>query len=230
MTDHNQTKTDISRRQFLKFGCLGTAAVGVTVCGATALRPEIPPLEYKSYTFGEKMMKPKILIAYASYAGSTMGIASDIGKTISEAGFQVDVRPMTESPDLDGYDTILLGSAVQNGTWLPEALAYIQSNRQKLNQMPVAAFSVHITNTGNDFASRQKRNSFLDDVRALITLDEEVFFPGRFDRRGAEKMMPKVIARFIPTTDLRKPEIVQAWAENIPAKLLPVHEELTINK
>lgn len=223
MNNPNSTSFTITRRTFLKFGCLGTTAIGMAACGLTALSPELAPLELENYTYGENSMNPKILIAYASYAGSTMGIASDIGKTISKTGYEVVVRPVTESPDVDGYDVVLIGSAVQNGTWLPDALAFINNNGDALNQMPVAVFSVHITNTGNDPAHRQKRQAFLNDVRALITPDEEIFFPGKFDRRGAEKMMPKFISRFIPTTDLRDPEMVDTWAKIIPEKLLQIN-------
>ena len=45
-------------------------------------------------TLGEITMSNKILVAYASRAGSTAGVAEAIGKTLTESGVQVEVRPM----------------------------------------------------------------------------------------------------------------------------------------
>lgn len=219
MTEKIEKKTGISRRQALKVGCLGTTALGLTLCGAAAIRPEPEPILLETYSYGENTMKPRILIAYATYAGSTMEIAGKIGETIATQGYSVAVRPMTDQPDLDDYDAVLLGSAVHHGEWLPEAIEYVRENRSKLEEGPLAIFSVHITNTGDDPQSRRERQAFTDSVRALITSDAEVFLPGRFDRRGAEKMLPGFVARFVPTTNLIKWNKVENWAESVPAEL-----------
>lgn len=219
MTDQPISTRKITRRQFLKAGCLGTTAIGLTLCGATAVRPDPEPITLETNTYGEKTMNTRFLIVYATYAGSTMEIAEAIGETLGSMNCQADVLPAVDAPSPDGYDAVLLGSAVQNGNWLPEAFDYIRTHRKSLQELPLAIFSVHITNTGNDAKSRMTRQTFTDSVRALITPDAEVFFPGRFDRRGAQKMMPAIIARFIPTTNFLNFKKVRAWAENIPARL-----------
>jgi menaquinone-dependent protoporphyrinogen oxidase len=45
-------------------------------------------------------MSNKILVTYASRAGSTAEIAEAIGRTLSEGGAQVDVLPMNDVKDL----------------------------------------------------------------------------------------------------------------------------------
>ena len=42
----------------------------------------------------------KILITYASWNGSTAGVAEAIGKTLAESGTQVDVLAMKDVKDL----------------------------------------------------------------------------------------------------------------------------------
>ncbi|MCC6168651.1 MAG: flavodoxin, partial [Caldilineaceae bacterium] len=74
-------------------------------------------------------MNDKILVAYASRAGSTAGVAEAIGKTLAEGGAQVDVRPMQEVKDLTPYTAVVAGSAIQGGQWLPEAIQFIQTHR-----------------------------------------------------------------------------------------------------
>jgi len=206
----------ISRRTFLKAGCLTTAAAGLSVCGlglATPI-PEPNTVEFPSLAYGDKNMSYRILVAYASKLGSTGEIAAEIGQTLSANGLSVDVRPVQENLSLDGYQAILLGSAVRYGNWLPEAVAFVQANQEALNRVPVALFTVHITNLGDDEQSRRNRQAFLDQVRPLVDPVEEIFFAGKFDRRGAAELMPGLLARLVPTMDFRKWEKIRAWAES----------------
>jgi menaquinone-dependent protoporphyrinogen oxidase len=212
----------ISRRTFLKAGCLTTAAAGLTVCGLSLATPIADPdsLDLPSFVYGDNKMNQRMLVAYASKLGSTGEIAAEIGKTLSANGLSVDVRPMQENLSLEEYQAILLGSAVRFGNWLPEAVAFVEANRKALNRVPVALFTVHITNQGDDETSRRNRQEFLDQVRPLVDPVEEIFFAGKFDRRGAAELMPGLLARLVPTMDFRKWEKIRAWAEGIHSRLL----------
>jgi menaquinone-dependent protoporphyrinogen oxidase len=216
------TKT-ISRRAFLKTGCLTAAAAGMAVCGVglATPTPDASPVDLPSLTFGDKIMCRKILVAYASGLGSTAEVAVEIGKTLNDNGFCVDVRPIQESLQLEGYQAILVGSAVHYGNWLPEAVEFVEANRQTLNRLPVALFTVHITNLGDDETSRRNRLAFLDKVRPLLDPVDEAFFAGKFDRRGAALLLPGWLAHLVPTMDLRKWKEIRLWAGGIHSQLLP---------
>ena len=217
MTDHS-----ISRRNFLKAGCFTAAAAGLTVCGASAIMPlpEETAIELPSFSYGEKRMGTRILVAYSSALGSTAEVAAEIGKTLAVNGVAVDVVPMIDEPRLDDYQAVLIGSAVHHGHWLPEAVAFVHSGREALNRVPVGLFTVHISNQGDDVESRDKRLAYLDEVRPLLEAVDEVFFAGKFDRRGAALLMPGWLARLVPTLDMRKWERIRAWAESVRPKLL----------
>src|SRR5512139_4097072 len=90
-------------------------------------------------------MPDKILVTYASRAGSTAGVAEAIGQTLTESGAQVDVRPMQDVTDLAPYRAVVAGSAVQDRQWLPEAMQFVRTHRAELNQKPFAAFMVCMT-------------------------------------------------------------------------------------
>lgn len=109
-TRPNQPK--ISRRRFLQIGCFSIVAAGLTLCGITAATPEPPPVVLSTATFGGRQMNQRIPIAYATYAGSTQEVAIEIGKVLGERGLAVDVIPVVENPQVDGYRSILIGSAV----------------------------------------------------------------------------------------------------------------------
>ncbi len=164
-------------------------------------------------------MTASILIAYATRFGSTEQVAEAIADTLRIEGLEVDLQPMQSVTSLDGYRAVLLGSAVNHGHWLPEAVEFVTTHQPALNGLPVALFSVHITNIGDDEKSRKARLAYLDEIRSLLTPVDEVFFPGRFDRRGAKVLLPKWLAWLVPPIELRKWDVIRAWARAIPQKL-----------
>jgi menaquinone-dependent protoporphyrinogen oxidase len=139
------TTRKISRRQFLTWACgalgAGTLACGGLTSAAAGLFNETPPVPaMPDITYGGKLMKDKILVTYASQAGSTAGVADAIGKTLSSKGEAVDVRPMTVVDELSPYRAVVLGSAVHSGKWLPEAETFVRHNHNALRRIPNAIF------------------------------------------------------------------------------------------
>ena len=53
-----------------------------------------------------------VLVAFASRAGSTAGIAEEIANVLSGAGLEVDSRPAGDVTDVTPYDALVLGSGV----------------------------------------------------------------------------------------------------------------------
>ena len=123
-------------------------------------------------------MGSRVLVGYATRTASTTGVAEAIGETLAARGLAVDVRPLRENPSLDGYDAVVLGSAVNGGAWLPEAIGFAETNRTALAALPVAAFCVHMMNFGDTDKARAKRRAYLDGVRALVTPVDEGYFAG----------------------------------------------------
>jgi menaquinone-dependent protoporphyrinogen oxidase len=77
-------------------------------------------------------MNDTILVAYASRAGSTAGVAEAIGQTLAESGAHVEVRRMQDVKDLAAYRAVVAGSAIQGGHWLPEAMHFMQTHQAVL--------------------------------------------------------------------------------------------------
>ena len=64
----------------------------------------------------------RILIAYATMAGSTEEVAQAVGEEIAKSGAQVDVLPISEIKDLKGYDGVVVGGPMIMGWYLTIAL------------------------------------------------------------------------------------------------------------
>lgn len=80
-------------------------------------------------------MIARVLVAYATRAGSTAGVATAIAETPIARGSAVGVAPIAEGPSVWGYQGAMVGSAIQGGQRLPEAIAFVRDNRQALSRL-----------------------------------------------------------------------------------------------
>jgi menaquinone-dependent protoporphyrinogen oxidase len=91
----------------------------------------------------------RILVAYATMAGSTAEVAQAVGEELSKSGLQVDVLPITDVKDLDPYDGLVLGGPMIVG-WHRAALGFLKKHRNALQRIPLAVFvlAMSLTRTG----------------------------------------------------------------------------------
>lgn len=86
-------------------------------------------------------MKPTVLVTAASRHNSTREIAQAIAAGLRERGVDAQARPLESVAALDGYDVVVLGSAVYMGRWLREARHFAQLHTSRLSAIPVWLFS-----------------------------------------------------------------------------------------
>ncbi len=171
------------------------------------------------------IMSNTILVAYASRAGSTAGVAEAIGKTLTESGAQVEVRPMQEINDLTPYQAVVAGSAIQDGCWLPEAMQFIQMHQAALAQRPFAAFLVCMTLAMKNTKAHSIVPDWLEPVRALVKPVSEGFFAGVLDISKIPSLRQRLMFRISVVMgvwsegDHRDWNAIRAWASTLSAKL-----------
>ncbi len=169
-------------------------------------------------------MGMNILVMYATRFGATQQVAETIAQTLRDEGQKVNLLPIQEISSLEEYHAAFLGSAVNYGNWLPHAVKFVQARQEAFNSIPVALFTVHITNVGGGDRSRRNRQAFSEEVRALLNPVDEAFFAGKFDRRSARELLPKWIAWLVPTIDLRKWDSIREWTKKVLQKMEGDHE------
>ena len=164
----------------------------------------------------------KILVAYATKAGSTAEVAAEIGRVIeSKGGCQVDVRPVGKLNGVDGYDAVVIGSAIRAGKWLPEATKFVEKHRDALGRVPVALFTVCLTLSEDTEENRRTVAAYLDPVREVVQPVEMGLFAGVMDYSKLPfilRLMMKAMKS--PQGDFRDWEAITSWADNICPLLL----------
>ena len=91
----------------------------------------------------------RILVTYATMAGSTAEVAQVVAEEIARSEVQVDVLPLGEVKNLVGYDGVVLGGPMLMG-WHRQALGFLKKHRQALQRIPLAVFvmAISLTQTG----------------------------------------------------------------------------------
>jgi len=157
-----------------------------------------------------------ILLAYATRYGSTQEIAEAITTTLREDGIQIDIQSMQEVKNLDNYRAVVLGAAIYNARWHPEAHKFLSKYQETLKQLPVAIFALGPLSTSDAamLRSRRQLDMELEKYPWLKPVAVEMFVGksdpaklGIFDRL------------FSKASDHRDWKAVHAWANALIAQL-----------
>ena len=203
-------------------GAAALAGAGLTLPGA---RP--PEIALTATEYGEKTMPNRILVAYASKAGSTAGVADAIGQTLVERGARVDVRQMKSVADLRPYDSVVAGSAIRGAKWLPEAMQFMETHQAALARKPFAAFLVCMTLAmKNGEKYRPHVATWLDPVRAMAKPVSTGLFAGVLNLgkissfRARLKFRVSVLLGVWKEGDHRDWNAIREWAASLNPLLL----------
>lgn len=82
-------------------------------------------------------MAKKILVVYATNAGSTADVAKAIAEELERDGTPVEVRPVQEVSSVEGYTAVVIGAPMIMG-WHRAARRFVRQHRPALSRVPVA--------------------------------------------------------------------------------------------
>lgn len=155
----------------------------------------------------------RVLVTAASKHGATAEIADAIARTLEQDRLPVEVVDPDEVDALDGYDTVVIGSAVYAGHWLEPAKAFVSRFATELGTRQVWLFS------SGPIGDPPKPEEDPVDVAPIVEATgavEHRSFAGRLDKAAlgwGEKAI--VVALRAPEGDFRDWDAIADWATRI---------------
>jgi menaquinone-dependent protoporphyrinogen oxidase len=161
-------------------------------------------------------MTPNILVLYATRTGGTAPVAEAIASTLQSDELNVDVGPVRELTDISKYDAAILGSSIRVGNWLPEMVEFMKDNLSRLQNMPVAFFTVCLTLSEDTQENRETVRHYLDPVRQLVNPVTEGYFAGKMDYARLSLPVRWMVKKMkAPEGDYRDWNKIRKWATDL---------------
>lgn len=170
---------------------------------------------------GDKLQGMKILVAYATRAGSAAEIADALGKKLAEGGATVDVMPAKKVSDLNAYNAVVLGSAIRAGRIMPEIMKLIKDHKDDLQKIPVAYFIVCLVVREKTEENFKTADKYLEPFRRELKAVDSAVFAGKMDYSQLGFWEKFIIKYVIDASegDWRDWPAINKWAENLLPKL-----------
>jgi menaquinone-dependent protoporphyrinogen oxidase len=216
-----QPNTKMNRRKFLKLAGVTLGVSAVSCCGLGTLATTQPQVNFvKNHIEGDREMNQRILVTYASKAGSTSEVAATIGKTLATNGTAVDVLPLEDVANIQDYQAVVIGSAIRAGKWISSATEFIKTHQSYLSRTPTAYFTCCMTLHEDTEENRRKALDFMAPVCDVVPPVEMAAFAGKMDYSKISFFERLIITKVfsIPEGDFRNWDKIQTWAK----KLQPV--------
>jgi menaquinone-dependent protoporphyrinogen oxidase len=165
---------------------------------------------------------PRVLVSAASQHGATAEIAQAIAQALAEQGLTVTMIPPGDVGSLDGYDAVIIGSAVYMGHWLDPAKELVNRFREALAGRPVWLFSSGPVGkpSGKLARSMDQDPADLPALLEATRAREHRMFAGKLDPKQLSLPQRASLLVFRGLNgDFRDWAGIRRWAEGIAGQL-----------
>ena len=167
----------------------------------------------------------RVLATYASRMGSTQEIAETIGRELQTFGIDVVVAPCSDNVSPEGFDGVIIGSAIYTRRWLKPATKYLKRHAHELDHQKTWLFHSGPCGEG----ARDEQVQAPKPVKRIVArhgLPAPVTFGGRLDIDHAIGPVSRWMSAEGPLSgDFRDWDRIRAWAAEIAHQLDPATAE-----
>jgi menaquinone-dependent protoporphyrinogen IX oxidase len=148
----------------------------------------------------------RILIAYATMAGSTAEVAEVVAEELRQGGFEMHVKPLGAVRSLDGYDAVVVGGPMILG-WHRAARRFLHRHKHAFETIPFAVFILAMSLTEVEGASLDGSNLFVDQ-----NLLKPPKAPGRLTFKERYATVTNYLRPILKSTHPAKPSSIGVFA------------------
>jgi menaquinone-dependent protoporphyrinogen oxidase len=158
----------------------------------------------------------RVLVTVASRHGATWEIGAAMVRTLIEGGHQGDLVAPDQVQHLDGYDAVVVGSAVYLTRLLPAANSLIDRLGPELARRPLWLFASGLASP----SSGARTTADLEQLTQRLGARDHRLFRGRLERAGLSFAERVAAAGVLDREgDHRDFGAVERWADEIVAAL-----------
>jgi menaquinone-dependent protoporphyrinogen oxidase len=142
----------------------------------------------RSYCYTIKSKKrgyfmKKVLIAYVSKTNTTREYAEYIKEQLQSEAVQVDVVEVSQVTNLHSYDVAVIGSPINGMMWLPEAVQFVEANKEDLTKLPTFYFFVSYIYESGRKMWKKAIDSSMNTVSKIVSPVAVGKFSGRVEKK-----------------------------------------------
>ena len=155
----------------------------------------------------------RVLVTAATKYGATAEIAAAIAEVLGEHGLEAMVLPPEQVEEVDGYDAVVVGSAVYAGHWLKPARELVEGHARDLVGRPVWLFS---SGPVGDPPKPEEDPVDVADLLAATGAREHRVFAGKLVRKQLSFPERAIVSALrVPEGDFRDWTEIRQWATGI---------------
>jgi menaquinone-dependent protoporphyrinogen oxidase len=159
----------------------------------------------------------RVLVTAATKYGASAEIAQTIAEVLGERGLEPTVLPPEQVEEVDGYDAVVLGSAVYAGHWLKPARELVERHAGGLAGRPVWLFS---SGPVGDPPKPEEDPVDVAEIEGLTKAREHRVFAGKLVRRQLSFPERAIVSALrVPEGDFRDWTEIREWAAGIAEAL-----------
>ena len=172
-----------------------------------------------------------VLVTAASRHGATREIAETILHVLDGHGVAARFVEMDEVRDLGSYDAYVVGSGIYFGSWVKEAIRFVDGHAAELSQRPTWLFASGSVVGDPPVADDPNalRAGLVERLVHTTHAREHKLFAGKLDTRRL-RLLEKVAVRGAHASegDHRDWDEIERWATGIAAQLSTSTEPASI--
>jgi menaquinone-dependent protoporphyrinogen oxidase len=155
----------------------------------------------------------RVLVTAATKYGATAEIAAAIAEVLDEHGLEATMLSPEEVKGVDGYDAVVIGSAVYAGHWLKPARELVERHATTLAGRPVWLFS---SGPVGDPPKPEEDPVDVADLVDLTNAREHRVLAGKLVRKQLSFPERAIVSALrVPEGDFRDWTEIRQWAAGV---------------
>jgi len=170
-------------------------------------------------------MDKKLLLVSFGWSGTSDSVAAEIARSLTEAGYTIDIHHPRGAPTPDAYQGLIVGTAIHMGQVHPDVKGFLRKHQSVISKMPTAYFVVCLTMKDATEENRRTVNGYLNalqkEMPSIHPSSVGLFAGSLVFAKLSLPLRLMLKAAKMEEGDYRDWDEIRRWSAELPEKLFP---------